>query len=571
MGKGSETLNFAADFETTTDANDCRVWLWAFCQVDEHENWDHGKSLDSFMARVSMWQRAHIYFHNLAFDGSFIIDWLFNQGYTHVQGSTKTPKTFTTLISKMAKFYSITAIFANGHRIEFRDSLKKLPMSVSNVSKAFKLDESKSVIDYHAVRPVGYQPTSDEIEYIRLDVLIVAKALRVQFQSGMNRLTVGADSLAEYKRLVGAKHFQRMFPILNTTIDDDIRRAYRGGYTYADPRFRAKRLGRGRVYDVNSLYPSVMYDSVMPYGEPRWFSGEPEITEDYPLYVVTLTFTAKLKKDHLPTIQIKGSPHFAETVYQQDIEEPTTMTCTNVDLALWQDHYELDILSWDGGWKFHGVSGFFREYIDKWMKVKATTDGGLRFIAKLHLNSLYGKFATNPDVTPKIPIMDENNIVRLVVGEEETRNPVYTPVGVFITAYARDITIRAAQQHYDSFAYADTDSLHLLVDEHPETLNIHKSDLGAWKYEYSFDEAIFVRSKCYSELLTDTKGWGWVRQGLGRQVHSTHVAGLPEVVAERVTLDDIQDGKVWSGKLAPKRVRGGIVLEDVGFTLNITA
>ncbi len=339
-------------------------------------------------------------------------------------------------------------------------------------------------------------------------------------------------------------------------------RTYGARIVAATRMFKAKRLGGGRVYDVNSLYPSVMYTEMMPYGEPIYFRGEPTPDDDYPLYVVTLTFMARLKKNHLPTIQIKGSPHFAATVYQGDIVEPVTMTATSVDLALWRDHYELDILSWDGGWKFHGVTGFFNDYIDKWMNVKATNTGGIRFIAKLHLNSLYGKFATNPDVTPKVPVMDDG-IVKLVVGDEETRNPVYTPVGVFITAYARDVTIRAAQQNYDTFAYADTDSLHLLTDKNPDSLNVHPSMLGAWKCEGAFREAIYVRAKCYCERMCEDEH--------GNQVdyHSTHVAGLPESVAERVTLDDIVDGAVWRGKLAPKRVRGGIVLEDVGFTLNI--
>lgn len=556
MGKGSETLEYVADFETTVKADDCRVWLWAMCRIDDVDDWVHGTTITSFMDAVFSLGRSHVYFHNLAFDGSFILDWLLNSGYVFNQERAMKPNTFTSLISKMGKFYSITVINHMGARVEFRDSMKKLPMSVKNVARAFKQDEGKGDIDFMLPRPVGYEPTSEELDYVRRDVQIVAKALHTQFTAGMTRLTVGADSLAEYKRLIGSKEFQRTFPVLSPSIDEDIRRAYRGGYTYVAERFRAKRVGPGRVYDVNSLYPSVMYESRMPYGEPRWFTGEPVADPDYPLFVVTLTFTAKLKKDHLPCIQIKGSPHFAATVYQGDIDAPVTLTATSVDLRLWMDHYDMDVLSWDGGWKFHGVEGFFTDYIEKWMKVKETTDGGLRFIAKLHLNSLYGKFATNPDVTPKIPTMDEDNIVKLIVGAEETRNPVYTPVGVFITAYARDVTIRAAQAHYDAFVYADTDSLHLLLDDDPATLDVHPSKLGAWKYENSFDEAIYVRAKCYCERLPDGS-------------HATHVAGLPESVASRVTLDDIQDGAVWRGKLAPKRVRGGIVLEDVGFTLNI--
>jgi hypothetical protein len=560
---GVPPTNLVADFETTTDPNDCRVWLWGITPVHDSDEWSWGKTIDSFMQRIMHYPKHHVYFHNLAFDGAFILDWLLNNGYTHNQHRATKPQTFSTLISKMAKFYSITVMFANGAKVEFRDSLKKLPMSVNNVAKAFKLDEGKGELDYSAYRPIGYDPTDAELDYLRRDLQIVARALHIQFVSGMKKLTVGADSLAEYKHIIGQKDFVRTFPILHPTMDEDVRQAYRGGFAIADSRYRGKRVGRGRIYDVNSLYPSVMYDRVLPYGEPRWFKGVPETSVEYPLFVVSLTFTAQLKANHIPCIQIKGSPHFAETVYQSDITEPTTLACTNVDLALWRDHYDIDVLSYNGGWKFHGITGFFKEYIDKWMAVKENSDGGLRFIAKLHLNSLYGKFATNPDVTPKVPILDENSIVKLVVGEEEIRNPVYTPVGVFITAYARDVTIRAAQQNYDSFAYADTDSLHLLCDEDPPGLDVHPTKLGAWKYEGMFDEAIYVRAKCYCEhMIEDSKGESV-------DYHATHVAGLPESIAEKVTLDDMQHGTKWSGKLAPQRVRGGIVLTSVDFTLNI--
>ena len=111
--------------------------------------------------------------------------------------------------------------------------------------------------------------------------------------------------------------------------------------------------------------------------------------------------------------------------------------------------------------EFRGSHGFFDEYVDHFMEIKKNSTGGLRQIAKLHLNSLYGKFATNPDITGKHPVMEDNR-VSLKMNEMEVRDPVYTPMGVFITAYARLKTISAAQSVYPHFAYADTDSLHLV-------------------------------------------------------------------------------------------------------------
>lgn len=561
---GSLNSIWVADFETTTDPDDCRVWGWGVCNLDDTERIEIGNDIASFVAWASG-KNAVVYFHNLRFDGRFIIDYLLRNKFTHSDSRPRRGE-FATLISDSGQFYSITVRWGTGKQVEFRDSLKKLPMPVSGIAKAFNLADSKGEIDYHTYRPVGHVLTEEEKDYLIKDVRIVAQALAVQLNQGMTKLTVGSDSLAEFKTTLSKKMFDRMFPILPLTMDSEIRRAYRGGFTYADARRRGEVVGPGRAYDVNSLYPAVMYDRLLPYGEPIFCDGLPEPTDRYPLFIVSITFTAKLKPNKIPCIQVKASSFFLDTEYQTEINEPVTLSCTNVDLALWEEHYDLDILSYNGGWLFRGITGVFSEYIDKWSKVKNENEGGLRTIAKLHLNSLYGKFATNPNVTPRVPIL-ENNVVRLVTGPEEERNPVYTAMGVFITAYARDVTIRAAQRHYGAFLYADTDSLHLAVESDPPTLDVDPSRLGAWKYEYSFERALFARAKAYTVENPTKNGKPIGRDTDTEKWYVTHVAGMPEPVQRRVRFHHYKNGHKFEGKLLPVAVPGGIVLHDVGFTL----
>jgi len=492
-----------------------------------------------------------VYFHNLAFDGSFILDWLLKHGYTWVKENPK-PLEFTSLISRMGKFYSITVVFDTGYRVEFRDSYKKLPMSVAGIAKAFNLHDQKLEIDYDTFRPIGYIPTEQERRYQRNDVAIVAQALEVQFEEKMTKLTVGADSLNTYKKMTG-KLFTRRFPILSPEIDTEIRKAYRGGYTYASPRFTRKINGPGSVYDVNSLYPSVMRTALLPYGEPVYSDGHP--SGMYPLYIASITITASLKKNHIPCIQIKKNLSFNPTEYLTEIKEPTTVNATNIDIELWKKHYDLKIHSWNGAFEFRGSHGFFDSYVDKFMDVKKNSEGGLRQIAKLHLNSLYGKFATNPDVTGKRPVLKDNR-VSLVTNDVETRDPVYTPMGVFITAYARSKTISAAQDNYDVFAYADTDSLHLIGPTTPPAdLWVDSVELGAWKHESTFTRAVYVRAKQYAEEIDGEL--------------DVHIAGLPRNIAAQLTFEDMLRGGQWDGKLIPTRVPGGTVLRNTTFTLKV--
>lgn len=552
-----------ADFETTTDENDCRVWGWAACSIFKAETvWDvqMGISIDSFFEWLQKRGSTNVYFHNLAFDGTFIMDALFRLGFRHSSSRRIKPGQFSTLISNRSVVYSITVRWKNGDTTDFRDSLKKLPMPVSEIAKAFKLEETKGSIDYDAPRPVGHVLTMEERNYMARDVLIPAKALRTQLDAGLKKLTVGSDALWEYKQRTTKSTFDRMFPILTSDIDYCIRRAYRGGFTYRDKRRAGKVVGRGRVYDVNSLYPFVMRTKVLPYGFPVYVKGRPKVSERYPLFITCITFTAKLKPNHIPCIQVKSNFLFSGTDYVEEIDEPVTLVCTNIDLALWESQYDMDILSYEWGYSFNGLTGMFDDYIDHWGNVKANSEGGTRAIAKLMMNSLYGKFATNPDVSQRFPVM-ENGVVRLRNGPEETRDPVYTAIGVFTTSYARDITIRAAQENYDSFAYADTDSLHLLLDHDPENLEIHPTKLGAWKHEYNFEEARFIRAKQYIELK-EFKGVPFAREW------EVHVAGLSRNEAVKMTLDNVYDG-MRLPSLKSQRVPGGIVLKDVGFVLKL--
>lgn len=459
----------------------------------------------------------------------------------------------------MGKLYSIKVKWSNGRITEFNDAAKKFAagMSVASLPETFGLKGvAKGEIDYHLYRPIGYEPTTDELHYLKLDTGIVARAVRQVRDSGMKRLTIGSDSLADYKESMGGeKKFRRIFPILSDEMDAEIRRAYRGGFTYSDPRYRGKLLGEGIVLDVNSLYPSVMYNGVIPYGMPEFVEGECFPTDTRPCTIFSVTFTARLKDMHIPCIQIKSSGMFSPTEYLAVIDDPVTLMVTNVDWDLWNDHYDIEVISYNGGWRFHGVKGLFKEYIDKWALVKATATGGAREIAKLHLNSLYGKLCSNPNVTGKYPVL-ENDVVHYRRGRDSRRSPVYTAAGVFITALARDLTIRAAQKNYDVFAYADTDSLHLMTTEIPEEIDIHPHRMGAWKHEYNFEQAYFVRAKAYLERKHDGK-------------YKVAWAGLPSRIAGQMTFDDLVDGRIMEGKLVPKHVKGGVVLVDTPYKLNL--
>lgn len=551
---GRAPVVLAADFEATTDEDDCRVWAYGYAYINRPNNVEVGTTLIGFIRECVTFGNATIYFHNLKYDGSFIVDWLLNHDYIYSEERWLEEMQFSALYSGDGKMYSLTVKWSADSSTEFRDSLKKLPFSIGHIADSFDLPVKKGDIDYHKYRPVGYELTEEEVEYVENDVSILAYALQQTYAEGMHKLTVGADSLDEYKKLTGVKRFRKLFPVLAPDIDADIRRGYRGGYTYAAERFRARKIEtQGVVLDVNSLYPSVMYQESLPFGAPIVSEGKP--ADDGRLHIFEVTFTAKLRKKHIPIIQVKKSNRFHESEYLDVINDPVTLMVTDVDWKMYNDHYKIDVYAYGKCYSFEHTKGMFADYIDKWMMIKENSTGGTRQLAKLHLNSLYGKFATGIDVTGRYPEIDGDR-VKWRMGDEETRDPIYTAMGAFITAYARRVCITAAQANFDTFAYADTDSLHLLRPDIPDTIDVHPSNLGAWKHEYNFTAAFYMRAKAYIE-----------RTPLGERV--VRVAGLPVRVSEKLDFADFYDGNVIHGKLVPRIVPGGTILVDVPYELKM--
>ena len=562
---------FTADFETSTWIPDeTYVWAWSLCDIENPENVDIGNSIESFFERIQKESNPYIYFHNLKFDGEFILFYLLKNGYEWVESREKRNKTFSTLISDMGLFYSIEVFFEVGKKVKkvtFIDSLKIINQTVESMPKTFKLEENKLEIDYNLPREKGHELTEDEKAYVKNDVVIVAKALSYLFNMGLTKMTAGSNALSEYKEITRLNRFRSLYKPLNYDIDKDIRRAYRGGFTYLNPIYKNKTVASGEVLDVNSLYPSVMYKEILPFGEPFFYIGKYQEDKVYPLYIQRLTCSFRIKEGKIPTIQIKHS-RFVDNEYLTDSgNEPVALTLTSVDLKLFLEQYDVWDLNYESGWKFKGMRGLFTTYIDKWIGIKneATISGnkGMRQVAKIMLNSLYGKFATSLDVQSKIPYL-ENDIVKYKLGEKDKKDGVYLPMGAFITAYARDKTIRTSQaikdysiKKYgvDMYCYSDTDSIHTIlpIEELKLFCEIDDVELGKWKHESHFERAKFIRQKTYLEEING-------------EIQIT-CAGLPQRCYDQVTWENFKEGLKVEGKLAFHHVRGGVILTETEFTI----
>lgn len=574
---------FTADFETTTDPNDCRVWAYAICEIGNINNFCYGNSIDGFIEFCKNKRENYfVYFHNLKFDGEYIFNYLLNNEYKCIKDKKdREDKTFTTLISDTGQFYSIEIYFETKNKkhinkVTIYDSLKILNFSVDKIAKDFNLPIRKLEIDYHAKREVGHILTEEEVDYIKNDVEIMARALEFMFNENLTKMTIGSDALYNYKEM--NTNFTKYYPLLPYQIDLDIRRSYKGGFTYLNDIYVEKETGKGLVLDVNSLYPSVMKYEKLPFGEPLYFEGEYKEDCLYSLYIQTFSCSFELKEGKIPSIQIKNNLSFVPNEYVKSSKgDIVTLTLTNIDLKLFFENYNVYDLTYHSGWKFKGIKGLFTQYIDYWSEKKISAkkekNNVLYIISKLMLNSLYGKFGLNPNVQGKYPYLNDEGIVKYKMYPKEIRDSIYIPVASFITSYARNKTIRTSQaikdytiKNYnkDYYIYSDTDSIHLLdIDENilKSFVDIDDYKLGAWKIESKFIKGKYIRQKCYIELGYDDK-------------LNVTVAGLPKKLGKYITFENFNKGlQILASdtekehKLTFKHVKGGVILADTDFSI----
>lgn len=577
--------DYTADFETTTDENDCRVWAFAVATIEDEPKITYGTNIQQFFDWISeLNYNPKIYFHNLKFDGEYILHYLLSHGFEwKPDRKSCTDFTFNTLIMGTGLFYKIEVYFKKqGHKVKkvtFLDSLKILNFSVDQIAKDFKLPIQKLKIDYDEYRAPNHELTAEEIAYIRNDVGIMARALNITFKNGLTKMTIGSNALSEYKDT--QPKFRKLFPVLDPVTDKDIRRSYRGGWTYLNPDYAGKMIGSGCVIDKNSMYPSQMYFENLPIGYPIAFDGKYEEDLLHPLYVQSFSCIFQIKENRLPSIQIKSGFSFRPNEWLTSSNgELVHLTLTNLDLDLFLKNYDVENLVWHGGWKMRSAGNLFVDYIDHWteekINAKKAGNNANYILSKLLLNSLYGKFGTNPISVQKAPELVDD-VIKYHIQNPEIREPVYIPMAAFITSYARTNIISTAQKIVDYslekygknlFVYSDTDSIHCLLSKSElesmkDDLDLDPYRLGAWDVESEFDQAKFLRQKCYIEKI-------------GGELN-VHIAGLPRKLAKYMTFENFHEGfttddlpeEVRRGneKLTYKHVKGGVILKPTDFTI----
>lgn len=218
----------------------------------------------------------------------------------------------------------------------------------------------------------------------------------MMFNEKHDKLTIGSCCLAEFKGFYEKKQYDKLFPDIREDYLDEsvtgvwnqwdyIHKAYHGGWCYVNPQYAHTVVGDGHVYDVNSLYPSMMHSfsgNKYPFGHGEYHRGVPPdelISSTNKYFFIRFNCRFQLKKGAFPWLHIRQSALYKanENLYSSNIrykgeyyryyrdidgqmhDTNVTLTMTCTDWQLFQETYDIyDLAIYDYVW-FYAREGFF--------------------------------------------------------------------------------------------------------------------------------------------------------------------------------------------------------------------
>ncbi len=576
MRKKKTPTTYVADFETTSYAQYIRdgytkVYLWEILSLDDNNKYV-GIDMSTFFQTIDdkIENGARIYFHNLSgFDAEFIIPYLMTHGFTYITGNEELYQNqFTSITTDMTSHYLIR-VKTNKVEVEFRCSYRLFPITIKQMGKFVgipKLDEThdyKEYKDYKTIEDV----TDEEWKYLHNDCDILRNGIIALYNLGIDDITMSTSAFKSWKK---SNYLDYRGNCIKSSeeVEKIINLSYKGGITMANPLYAGQILYNLKSYDYNSMYPSQMELNEMPCGEGllikcdknNWIDIRNNLNNcnhRLKLYEIVIE-SIEIEKGAVPFIGITSGFSFSGSYkYEKRL--------SGRRIVLWEREFDLMLKWYIGNFQVISVVGFesrknvFKRYIDIWREVKETTkDEATRKLAKLMLNSLYGKFGMKSERIAKFPNgFDENGRVIYDSYDARSEKYYYRARASYITSLARCELIEAIEEIGEKgFIYCDTDSVYCFEECMPN-IKIDDVKFGHWKCEGHYEKAKFLKAKLY------------IKYENGNKV--VRSAGLPNDVAQEVLdFDTLKNGfKIEGKKKVKKRVRGGVVICETDFTIKV--
>lgn len=473
------------------------------------------------------------------------------------------------VIIRNNKFIDLKIKYGKSHVIWFRDSYLILQSSLKKLSESFKVDsksifpfnflnlsyidlnysgkvpdkiyfgnltmeEYKKYYDYYINKQMNIglgEAESEEgniwnlkrelIKYCEQDVVSLYQVIdkfRLEiwekYRNDINKYpTLPSLALSIFKSNYLKKEIN--IPLIHNNMYKEISEAYFGGNvdvykTYGENIY---------IYDINSLYPYIMKNCLMPVDNPVYFEGDITIKDKNAFGFFEVDINTPLHMN-IPILPVKKGLH------------------TITPLGNWQGMYFSEELynSKNYGYTYKILRGYtfnkkiiFEKYVDDLYKIKSSSSkySSKYTISKLLLNGLYGRFGMNPyiekhKIIPHLELKEyiKNYNIRNIINLSEDyilisyKNINYENIenenldisislAAAITSYARiymyNIIKKLENLGYIIY-YMDTDSI--AIDK-PLYASIVGKEIGLFKLEHIFEKAVFLSPKVYGGINKD--------------------------------------------------------------------
>jgi hypothetical protein len=494
--------------------------------------------------------------HNLGkFDGYFIYKGLSEQ---------MEPNFVNTIIDHHNRFITIN-MKTKFNKIKWLDSYRIFPVSLNQLCEVFNVEGkySKYNVKFNTLDLFSNEKLLNEFkDYAIQDSVALFDALMEAQKLYISQYNVDITSILSTSTL-SLKIFRQKFldvdiPILKSSEDNFIRKSYFGGHTdYYKPY-----LTNGYYYDVNSLYPLAMCQP-MPHKLMKFYKVMTDVNFNnfFGYCLAEITTPKNLLKPLLPY------KHEGKTIFP-------TGTWIGVyfseELKAVQKYgYKLTLIN---GYEYSQIS-LFNKYVEHFYNKKKNSSGASRFIAKMHLNQLYGIFGRKQELIQTIniyrkdllkyiatriiksiiyinddivTILVQNNInydiiKKMKIYFESDINSHYSEVksnvaiASAVTSYARISMIPYINN--EGVVYTDTDSI--FTSKKLEDKFIGK-ELGLMKDELDgniIEEAYFLGIKQYGYTYRDM-----VNGDIYQYIEKSVFAGVPRNILNLKEIKSIFDG-----------------------------
>jgi len=292
---------------------------------------------------------------------------------------------------------------------------------------------------------------------------------------------------------------------------------YRGGICHVNEKYRGV-ITPAIGYDINSSYPNVMQsEKLCPIG-PQLNIEVNIFDKQYYCFIRLQALVNIYLKDFMPFLRNTENRSEFEVAFTDDnfnwkkfwykysyvkqINRTDIFFITSSEL--WHlckilkinnetDFKKVFLFKIEFVFKATTFSYFFKDFVHYWYTIKKT-DPNKKSIAKLILNSTYGKFAQQEIKQATFDYEMENGEINTLTKLYNKLECFYLPLGIAIPAQARINLCKVIDYNYDNFIYADTDSAYFTKANKSLPLS---TKIGDWKKEAEFSHFLVRRGKQY--------------------------------------------------------------------------